>query len=235
MEFFIVLLTSVFSVALLFLLTKFMGNKQISQLNMFDYITGITIGSIAAEMAINLDETFLYSLEAMIIYGLLAILITKITAKKIGARRLLAGYPILLFDNGIFYRENFRRAKVDISDFLTLCRSQGYFNLNQIQTAVIEYNGTISFLPSAKFSPPTADDLNLSPKQEKLLANVIFDGEIMPEALKNSGKNEKWLEKQLSSQGYKSEKEIFLGLCDEDGNLALYPSSDKKKTLKILE
>lgn len=235
MEFLVVLLTSVLSVVVLFALTKLMGNKQISQLNMFDYITGITIGSIAAEMAVNLDETFFYSFEAMIIYGILAVIITKISAKKIGARKFLVGYPILLYDNGVFYRENFKRSKIDISDFLTLCRSQGYFNLNQIQTAIIEYNGMISFLPSAKFSPPTADDLNLSPKQENLLASVIFDGHIIYDSLKSIGRNEKWLENQISAQGYKSKDEIYLGLCDRDGNLALYPINNEKKTLKILE
>ena len=235
MEFVIIFFTSLLSAAVLFLLTKLMGNKQISQLNMFDYVTGITIGSIAAEMAVNLDNTFFYSFEAMLIYGGLAVIITEISSKKIGARKLLVGYPILLYDNGVFYRENFKRAKLDISDFLTLCRSSGYFNMNQIQTAVVEYNGTVSFLPSARFSPPTADDLSLSPKQESLVANVIFDGVVSYQALKELGKDEKWLQKRIKEQGYKSEKEIFLGNCDRDGNLSVYPISNEKTTLKILE
>lgn len=234
-EFFYSFLTSVFSALVLFILTKLMGNKQISQLNMFDYITGITIGSIAAEMATNPDETFFFSLEAMLVYGGLAVLITLLSAKKMGARKLLVGYPILLYDNGVFYRENFKRAKIDVSDFLTLCRTKGYFNMNQIETAVIEYNGTVSFLPSALFSPPTASDMSLSPKQERLSASVIFDGKVIYEALAQIGKNGKWLEKQIASQGYKSEKEIFLGLCDADGNLSLYPVNNEKKPLKILE
>ena len=119
----------VVSAAVLFILTKIMGNKQISQLNLFDYIVGITIGSIAAETAINLDEDFLYSLEAMIIYGVLALIITVLSAKKPTARKILVGYPVILFDNGVFYRENLKRAKVDICDFLTLARRQGYFDL----------------------------------------------------------------------------------------------------------
>lgn len=234
-EFFNIFLTSLVSAAALFILTKIMGNKQISQLNLFDYIVGITIGSIAAETAINLDEDFLYSLEAMIIYGALALIITVLSAKKPTARKILVGYPVILFDNGVFYRENMKRAKVDICDFLTLARSQGYFDLKDIKTAVIEYNGTVSFLPTAKYAPPSAEDLGLEPSQQELVANVIFDGEIMKDALKAVGKDEKWLAKNISAQGYKKADEIFLGTCDRDGNLALYPLSKEKRTVRILE
>lgn len=53
-----VLLTSVGSVIALFIMTKIIGNKQVSQLNLFDYINGITIGSIAAELAITPEADF---------------------------------------------------------------------------------------------------------------------------------------------------------------------------------
>lgn len=234
-EFFTVFITTAVSVAVLFCLTKIMGNKQISQLNLFDYITGITIGSIAAEAAINLDETFWYCLEAMAVYGLLSFFITLFSAKKPLARRFLVGYPILLYDNGVFYRENFRRAKVDICDFLTLARSSGYFDMKLIQTAVIEYNGTVSFLPVAKYEPPTAEDVGVSVGQDRLVANVVFDGKPLPEGLRTVGRDCRWLEKTAAAQGVKDLKRVYLATCDSDGNLCVYPYSSEKKAARNLE
>ena len=88
---------------------------------------------------------------------------------------------------------------------------------------------------TAKYAPPSAEELGLEPSQQELVANVIFDGEIMKDALKAVGKDEKWLAKNISAQGYKKTDEIFLGTCDRDGNLALYPLSKEKRAVRILE
>ncbi|MEG1819960.1 MAG: DUF421 domain-containing protein [Oscillospiraceae bacterium] len=227
MQYFQIFLTSLASIAVLLLLTKLMGNKQITQLNMFDYITGITIGSIAAEMATDLENT-LYPLIAMIVYGVLAFLISYLTNKSVKFRKIFSGRTILLYDNGKLYRENLSKARLDLSDFLTLCRVAGYFNLNQIQTAILEHNGNVSFLPVVGQRPATPADLNLAPEQDYIIANVVLDGQILSENLKKIGKNEAWLEKQLHDQGYKSTKDVFLATCDRSNNLSVYPCVNKK-------
>lgn len=234
-EFLTVLITTAVSLAVLFVLTKIMGNKQISQLNLFDYITGITIGSIAAEAAINLDETFWYCIEAMAVYGFLSSFITLLSAKKPLLRRFLVGYPIVLYDSGVFYRENFRRAKVDICDFLTLARSRGFFDIKNIQTAVIEYNGTVSFLPVASTEPPTAETLGVSCEQPQTVANVVFDGKPLPEGLSSVGRDLRWLKKTAAQNGFSDIGKVYLATCDKNGTLSLYPYSSEKKAARNLE
>lgn len=152
MELLKIAFTSVISVITLFLLTKLMGNKQISQLSMFDYIIGISIGSIAAEFATELENPE-RTLVAMIIYAISAYLVSLVTGKSTHMRKIIIGKPLILFDKGKLYRENFKKAKIDISDFLTHCRNQGYFDLSQMQTAVFEYNGSISILPTEANRP----------------------------------------------------------------------------------
>ena len=152
MEILQVLITSAVSLAVLFLLTKLMGNKQVSQLSMFDYIIGISIGSIAAEMATELENPE-NSLAAMIVYGVIAFLVSVISQRSTKVRKVMSGRPLVIMDNGIIYRENLKKARIDLSDFLTQCRTSGYFDLNQIQTAVMEYNGAISFLPVRPLLP----------------------------------------------------------------------------------
>ena len=173
-------LSAVFSFAIMFILAKLMGVRQISQLSMFDYINGITIGSIAAELA--LAETMsdrLQMFAALVIYALATLLFSIITDKSIVARRFLTGKPILLVENGRFYDQNFKRAKLDVNEFLTQCRNCGYFDVSQIDTAVMEPNGKISFLPVSSARPATPADLGITVEQEPLCGNVIIDGNIM--------------------------------------------------------
>ncbi|MBQ0038534.1 MAG: DUF421 domain-containing protein [Clostridiales bacterium] len=229
-----VVTTAFVSLAVLFLLTKLMGNKQVSQMNMFDYIVGITIGSIAAEMATEL-ETPWHPAAAMVVYALLAVLISLATDKSLTARRLLTGKPLILMDGGVIYRENLKRAKMDLSEFLMYCRIGGYFDLNQIQTALLEHNGTVTFLPAAMQRPATPADFSIQPNQELLQTPVILDGQVMPGNLKKVGRDRVWLERQLQEKGYHNASAIFLALWDGVSQLSLYPMQTKKEARDLTD
>ena len=221
MEVIQVLLTSLLSVAALFLIAKVMGHKQISQLDFFDYITGITIGSIAAELATELEEPT-KPLIAMLVYGGTALSLSMITSKWPKTRKYINGTPTILMNNSKLYRENLKKAKLDLSEFMVMCRQQGYFNLSDIQTAVYEYNGQLTILPVSNKRPVNPNDLNLATQPEYIQTELIMDGRILGENLQRMGLDAKWLQKQLTSQGYKSAKEIFLGVCNENNQLTIF-------------
>ena len=227
--------TSVLSIIVLFILTKLMGNKQLSQLSMFDYIIGISIGSIEAECSFE-NQHPERMVVAMLIYALSAYAVSIITGKSTHMRKLLIGRPLILFHNGKLYRENLKKARIDISDFLTHCRNQGYFDLSKLRTAVFEYNGSLSLLPVDSDRPLTPSDVQLEPVQEEIMVNVILDGHINDANLKKAGFERIWLEKQLNKQGYKSAKEIFLGIADTvKKTLQLYPMDVKNQTMDPFE
>ncbi len=221
MDFIKLILTSLLSVISLFLITKIMGHKQVAQLDFFDYINGITIGSIAAELATDL-ETPWKSLIAMIIYGMIAVGLSLVTNKFPKVRKYVNGSPTILMNDGKIYRKNMKKAKLDLSEFLTMCREQGYFDLNDIQTAIFEYNGKLTILPKSANRPVTPADMELHPEPDHINTEVIMDGRIMGENLKRMGLDLKWLEKQIKAQGYHDAKEIFLGLCDNNNQLSLF-------------
>lgn len=225
MEILKIIITSAVSLLVLFLLTKLMGSKQVSQLNMFDYIVGISIGSIAAEMATELD-TPINSLTAMIVYGLIAAAVSLISQKSIGARKVLTGKPLILLNNGKFDRENMKKTRMDLNDFLMQCRSQGYFDISQIQTAVMEFNGSLSILPKAADRPLTPQDMKLAPQQEYMTTAIIQDGVIIEDNLTHTGNNYIWLKKQLAEQGHKAPEEVFLAICDSNNKLTIYESEN---------
>lgn len=221
MEIIKVLLTSFLSVAALFLIAKAMGHKQISQLDFFDYITGITIGSIAAELATELEEPY-KPLIAMAVYGGTALSLSIITSKYPRTRKYINGTPTILMNHGKLYRGNMKKAKLDLSEFMVMCRQQGYFNLSDIQAAVYEYNGQLTILPVSSKRPVNPNDLNLATQPAYIQTEVVMDGRILGENLQRMGLDEKWLQKQLTAQGYKSAKEIFLGVCDENNQLTVF-------------
>ena len=216
-----VILTTLLSVAAIFITAKVMGHKQVGQLDFFDYITGITIGSIAAELATELEEPW-KPLIAIIVYGIISVALSIITNKLPKTRKYINGTPTIIMDNGKLYRDNMKKAKLDLSEFMVMCRQAGYFNLNDIQTAVFEYNGRLSILPVSNKRPANPSDMNLTPPKETISTEVIMDGRILDENLKRLGLDITWLEKQLKTQGYHDEKEIYLGLCDNSNKLSLF-------------
>lgn len=225
MEILKVILTSLLSVVTLLLITKIMGHKQMAQLDFFDYITGITIGSIAAELATELEQPW-KPLIALVIYGVISVLLSLLINKVPRIRKYLNGAPTVIMDNGKLSRKNMKKAKMDLNEFLVLCRNAGYFDLNAIQTAVFEYNGTLSILPVSTERPVTPKDMELKPQQETVFTEVILDGRILDENLHKLGLDVTWLQKQLEKQGFRNAKEIYLGVCDKENTLALYVSSD---------
>lgn len=214
------------SLLALFILTKLMGNKEMSQLSMFDYIIGITIGSIAAEMATALESDFMQPLLAMVIYAVVSLLISFVSYKSLKINRFLSGPSLILLDNGELYRNNLKKAKLDLSEFLVQCRTNGYFNLSDIQTAILEPNGKISFLPKSEKRPATPSDLNISPPVDMVVVNVILDGQVLKENLYHTGNDELWLEKQLVSQGIQNVSDVYLATCDCNNNLSVYMKKD---------
>lgn len=223
------LLASIGSIAVMFLLSKLMGNKQISEMNLFDYINGITIGSIAAEMAVSgKPDEFWKAIIAMVVYGATGFLLSMLTIKSIKARRFFAGTPLLLIENGKIYPENMKTAKLDTSDLLTRARNSGYFDLSQISYAILENNGKISFMPKKAEKPITLSDLGKTAEDDKLCINVILDGVIMEENLRHTGNDVKWLSNELHKQGYSSPTKIFLATVDGNNQLSLFPECKEK-------
>lgn len=222
------------SLTAIFLLTKLMGYRQMSQMSMFDYITGITIGSIAAEMATSLEKNFVQPLVAMIVYTVVAMFLSYLGTKSIKARKLLEGRPVVLLNGGELYLKNLKKAKLDINDMLMQCRINGYFDLSKVETILLEGNGKFSILPKVAGRPATPADFALAPAQEYMVANVIIDGKVMKENLRHAGKDETWLHAHMKGQGASRVEDVVLATCSMDGQLTVYLKEIKKETADVL-
>lgn len=231
----IVTIRSIISLTVLFIITKMLGKKQVAQLSLFDYVIGISIGNFAAEITINMDTQFINGILAIIIFGLIAYAVSILTMKSINLRRFFIGMPTPLIQNGKLLESNMKQTKFDINDLLEECRSNGYFDISQIEYALLESKGTLSILPKGENQPVTIKDMGLKPQKQSLVANVIIDGKTMKENLSNMNKSEKWLDQQLKQKGYKTKENILLATLDIDEKLTIYERNSQEKALNVLE
>lgn len=211
-----VALTSLFSLAMMFLITRWGGKRQIAQMGPFDYLNAVTVGSIAAEMATNL-ETWYRPFTALLVYGVVTWVVEVSACKSIALRTFWSGRSVILMNNGTILKENLRRATIDLNEFLGQARIAGYFDPNEIETAILENNGQISFLPKSGNRPATPRDLSLDTQPTSAWYDLILDGRLMSDNLKASGRDETWLNQQLHQAGIGQRKEVFYAACDKQG------------------
>ena len=216
------------SIIVLFILTKIVGQREMSGLSIFDFMIAITIGSIAAEMATSLEDDFMQPLIAMIIYAVVTLIISYINMKSVKLRPIFSGKTLILYDNGTLFKENFKKAKIDLNEFLSQCRTNGYFNLSDIKTALLEENGKISFLPYSDKRPANASDFNIKPNDEGVATSLIIDGKVMEQNLEELKLDKLWLNETLRKQGITRIENIFLATYSIDGNLSVYLTNNVK-------
>lgn len=230
-----IMIRSIISLTVLFAITKLQGKKQVSQLSLFDYVIGISIGNFAAEMTINMETQLLNGIVAMTTFGLIAYAVSLTTLKSITLRRFFMGIPTPIIQKGKILKHNLKKVKIDINDLLEECRSKGYFDISEIEYALMESKGTISILPKGENLPITIKDMKLKPQKQSLVANIIIDGKVMKNNLKHMNKEEKWLDQQLKEQGYKEKDNILLATLDINEKLTIYEKNNKEKPLNVLE
>ncbi|MBQ7859205.1 MAG: DUF421 domain-containing protein [Faecalibacterium sp.] len=218
MEILRIAIQSFSSLAVLFCLTRLTGKCSISQLEPFDYINSITIGNLAAGFAVSERQNWALHLTALVICGLITAGVGWLRCKSLALRTVADGRPLIVFAHGTIEKQNLLKAKMDLNTFLAQCRLAGYFDLDQIEYAILETNGQISFLPKAAARPATPEDLNLSPAPEGVFTSLILDGKLQKESLQHIGKNEQWLHKQLHTAGIGQISEVFYAGCDVYGN-----------------
>ncbi len=206
---------------ILFFLFKIMGKKQVSQMNMFDYITGITIGSIVADISLDIEKNMIAGLICLLIYCLTDIVLANLSLKSIKLRNFFNGKEVILIENGKINRNNMKKNQITINILETEARVNGYFNLKEINNAILEPNGKISFEVKEENKPATKKDLNIKTYNHPIVYNIIIDGEIVEDNLKHINKTTKWIQHELKVRGKKQE-EILLLTYDTNNQITIY-------------
>lgn len=231
MEYLKVFLTTILSIGVLFIITKLIGYREMSQMSLLDYVNGITIGSIAAELATSIEENWIMPLWAMIIYGAWVIGSSYLTLHSSLMRKFLVGKPIVMYEQGRLYYDSLRRSRMDVNDFLMECRNRGFFSLSDAEKIILEPNGKMSIIPIPAKRPLTPSDMKIPVSPESVPIDVIIDGNVSLPNLLATGKDMRWLMSELRKGGVATPSDVVLGLYSSGKNLEVYTKvySDKEK------
>lgn len=229
-----VTLRALISLITLFLVTKMIGKKQVSQLSLFDYVIGISIGNFAAEMTINLESEEIYGIIAVLIFGLVAYIVSILTIKSITLRRFFMGTPTILIQKGKILQKNFIKVRYDINDILEQCRIKGYYDISNIEYAIVEANGELSILPKADYRPSTNIDNKNKVQNDGLCANIIIDGKLMHKNINYVNITEEKILKELKNKNIDINN-ILLATYDINNKIKFYEKNKKEKEIKVLE
>ncbi|WCN39589.1 DUF421 domain-containing protein [Aneurinibacillus uraniidurans] len=219
-DFWEMILRTTLTFFVLLTLARILGNKQLSQLTFFDYITGITIGSIAADIAGRSESAFLNGLTSLIWWSCLAILIAYIGLTSPSARVLFDGQPIILIKEGKIRKQSLKHARLNLDDLSMMLRKQGVFSMQDVNYAILEPDGQVSILKKEEHQPVTKKDLAIpTPKSVFLPSEIISDGKIVKKNLQELHVTEAWVQAQLKKHGIQSVEEVFYAEIQKDGSL----------------
>ncbi len=215
---------------ILFLVVKLLGKKQIKNLTLYDYVLSISMGSIAADSVISLDTPLYDGVLALLVFAIVGYLASILSFHSHNVEEIVDGEPLILFENDNFNYKNLETAKLSVSKLLENIRVKGCFDINELDTAILEPSGDISILLKENSRPITSNDLKnniqKNNKKKSLNYNIIIDGVLNLDELKKAKKSKTWLNKILKENELNIE-DITLLSIDKSDNITLFDRKEK--------
>ena len=211
---------------------RLMGKRQIGQLQPYELVAAILIADLAAGPIAGSETPLLYGivpiLALMLMHSAFSLLGMKIPA----FRKLLNGSSCILVENGTICYKELSRVCLTVSDLLEDIRENGILSISDVQTAVLETNGTLSVFPRACSRPLSPQDLNIAPSEEALPIVLIADGDIRQQSFADAGIDPKQLRAQLHSWGFADESQVLLCCFDGPDQFFVQGYDDQKHAIR---
>lgn len=223
----VVIIRSVIAFFTLLLFIRLIGKQQVAQLTFFDYVVGITIGSIASTLSVQVNENTTATLAGMGVWAALAILLAYLGMHNVWLRKVIEGESTVVIENGKILEKNLLRIRISIDELISELRTQGVFNISDVEFALFEPGGKFSIQKKSSKQPVTPEDINLTSKYNGLPTNLIMDGILLIDALQSLKLSKAWLKHQLSKQEIQDISDISLAQLDTMGNLYVDLKGDR--------
>jgi uncharacterized membrane protein YcaP (DUF421 family) len=204
----------------LILLTRILGKKQMGQLTIFTYITGIALGNIAGDMVVHRDITIVDGVTGLTLWAILTLFVEYISLKSSKARVLLDGEPTIVIKKGEIIYDKLASQRLNIDDLTMLLRTNNVFSIRDVEYAILEPNGQLSILKKADKEQVTRKDLNLPLNNILYIpTEIIVDGKLVAANLTETGQTREWLDQQLKQAGVNSINQVLYAELQSDGSL----------------
>lgn len=209
------------------LITRILGRQQVAQLTVYEYINGITFGSIAATVATDLGQPSLGHIVGLFIFGGLTFLMSYLCKRNRGISKIIDGEPVLVIQDGHILEKNLSRFQYTVDDLTHLLRKKDIFNIQDVKYAILETTGEISVVKVASKENVKVEDMNLQVTQEELSTDIVVSGKIIYENLKKRNVSVKWLTSQLKMMGVKNINDVYYATLDKDKKIYIDYFSDR--------
>ncbi|MFT9370995.1 DUF421 domain-containing protein [Paenibacillus polymyxa] len=227
-----VAIRTLMAVAILFLITKILGKRQVSQLSLFEYITGITIGNLAATIPMERESTWYLGLIALSVWVLTTLGIEYLQIKSKKVRDITDGRTTILIKDGKILEDNLRKERLTLDELMEQLRSKNVFKVADVEFALMETSGEVNVLLTKDKQPVTLKDLNMLQLPEKEPTAVIMDGQLMEQQMAYMGITQQWLDAKLKEKSL-TVKDVFFAQVDTQGELYIDQYSDNVQQSKV--
>lgn len=206
-------------------LTRIIGKKLLSQLTFFDFVIGITIGTISGAYVVAMVKG-MWVLLSPIILTILTFLLGFLSVKHLGFRKLLEGEPVVVIQNGKILEKNLLRLRYHLDDLEMQLREQGVFDFNEIEFAVLEPHGKLSILKKSQYLPVTPRDLKIVTNYKGMATELIKDGDVLEQNLTQNNLSREWLDQELKKRNITKISEVIYAALNSDGSLYIDLKND---------
>lgn len=230
----IVLVRGIIGFFTLLIFARILGKQQISQLTFFDYVLGITIGSMASTLTTDLTSSAWAHWVGLLTWAVICFIMQWSTLRSKTISSYIDGEPTIVVMNGQIMEDAMKKMRFRLSDLLEQLRGKDVFDLKEVQFAVLEKDGQLSVLKKPEYIPVTPKDMNLYTGPGGLTITLIYDGTIIPKNLKVINKDKEWLTDELRKKGINDVEDVFMAAIDKTNNLYidLYKDFGNKKSTK---
>lgn len=216
---FLIIQRSITAFILLMIVTRMMGRKAISQMTFFDFAVAITLGTLAASIGMSTNTSATSAALVMVSFAVLGILTDVLHIKSYFFRKLVNSGPVVLIKNGEIVKENMQQTRITLDSLNALLREKNVFNIADVEYAIFENDGKLSVLLKSQKHPLTPSDIAIPTAYKGLTTDVVIDGNIMYQNLKNVNLNKEWLKEELKRKGIDDINKVFFAALDTSGNL----------------
>jgi uncharacterized membrane protein YcaP (DUF421 family) len=210
--------TTLIVFGMLVVLTRILGRKLLAQITFFDFVTGITIGTISGAYVVNEVKGSAVLLSPVILV-LCTLILGYLTVKNLKIRKLVRGEPIVIIQNGKILEKNMYRSRYTLDALEMQLREKDVFNLNEVEFAVLEPDGKLSVLKKSTYNYVTPNDLNINTNYKGIATEIIKDGDVMEQNLRQNNLDLNWLYRELHARGVSDISKVVLASLNVDGSL----------------
>lgn len=223
-----IIIRSLLAYGLVFFAARILGRKLISQMTFFDFIVGISLGTLTASVALGAATTSAGAAAVIIVFTITTVLLGVINIKTLPGHKFVESEPVTIIENGKINDENMRKVRYDLSSLFMHLRQKNVFNIADVEFAIFEPDGKLSVQKKSQKQPLTPSDINVPSNYKGLMTELILDGLVLEENLNKINLDKQWLESQLKSKGIQSIDNVFFAGLDTSGNLYVSQKFDNQ-------